>query len=398
MSWTRFLEQKQSDRRQQNLWRERRILQTAQQATIRFSESDQSLINFSSNDYLGMANHPEVAQGMQQAVAGWGSGSGASHLVSGHQTPHHELELELAEFVGAEKAVLFSTGYMANLAVPSAFLGRNDSIVQDKLNHASLLDGGALSNAKLKRYQHNSVHQAEVCLQQSEDARVMLSTDGVFSMDGDIAPLSELKILCDQYDALMLVDDAHGLGVMGQQGQGSLELYGLIGKDNLLLLGTLGKAFGSFGAFVAGDELLIEHLVQYARPYIYTTALPAAVAEASRLSLRLIQKESWRREKVLENVAYFKSGAQQLGLDLMSSDTPIQPLLVGDDRAATQLSEYLYKQGFYITAIRPPTVPVGSARLRITLSAEHQQQQLDKLLDCLGSAKVKRLIAPEVEV
>ena len=396
MGWLTHLQTEHNSRHKQNLWRNRQVLHSPQQANVSFDGSV-TLLNFSSNDYLGLANHQELVHAMQKAATAWGAGSGASHLVSGHQTPHHELELELADFVGAKKALLFSTGYMANLAVPSAFLGRNDAIVQDKLNHASLLEGGWLSQAVLKRYRHADVQHAGKIMQQVKSAvtnteKLMLSTDGVFSMDGDIAPLPELKKLCDKHDALFLIDDAHGLGVIGQQGKGSAEVHHLPVAENVLLLGTLGKAFGSFGAFVAGDEILIEHLVQYARPYIYTTALPAPVAEASRAALSIIREESWRRDKLTQHIDQFRRGAEQLGLNIMSSNTPIQPLLIGEETAAIKLSEYLQSNGFYITAIRPPTVPAGSARLRITFSAGHESEHIKKLLDCFDSQEVRQIL------
>jgi 8-amino-7-oxononanoate synthase len=280
---------------------------------------------------------------------------------------------------------LFSTGYMANLGVISALMGRGDAVFEDRLNHASLLDGGLLSGARLQRYPHlDSVALADK-LAASSTPRRMVVSDGVFSMDGDLAPLPALAEVCRQHQTLLMVDDAHGLGVLGEHGGGVLEHFGLDQTQVPILMGTLGKACGSFGAFVAGSEALIETLIQQARSYVYTTALPPALAEATRTSLRLIQQGDWRREKLRALIQGFRRGAQQLGLHLMSSDTPIQPLLVGDSARALALSEALLDQGFLVSAIRPPTVPEGSARLRITLSAAHSEAQVERLLTALES-------------
>jgi 8-amino-7-oxononanoate synthase len=295
---------------------------------------------------------------------------------------------------------------MANLAVPAALLERQDIILQDKLNHASLIDGARLARASLKRYRHNDIMQAETILQRSivgrdsmeigtlDDRKLLISTDGVFSMDGDIAPLADLKKLADQYHGILLVDDAHGLGVVGDTGRGSLEQTQLSVGDNVLLMGTLGKGFGSFGAFVAGDKLIIEQLRQSARSYIYTTALPAPVAAVSLMSIRLIEQHGAQWPIHLADlIKQFRQGIEQIGLSLMPSTSPIQPLMVGDADKAVRLSEYLYQQGFYVTAIRPPTVPVGEARLRFTLSAGHTKQHVEQLLNCLDSPIVKSMLA-----
>ncbi len=336
---------------------------------------------FCSNDYLGLANHPTVVRAFKKAADHYGIGSGAAHLVNGHSRAHHILEEELAEFTGRQRVLLFSTGYMANSGVISTLCGRGDYLYQDRLNHASLLDAGLLSRAKQQRYAH--LDTEKLAVKCTLNRPKMIVTDGIFSMDGDIAPLPELTKIAEQHDAWLMVDDAHGLGVLGENGGGTLEYFGLDAQQVPVLMGTLGKGFGTFGAFVAGDELLIETLIQQARSYIYTTAMPAAIAEASRSSLSIIRSEPWRRQKLQQLIRYFKAGAAQLGLPLMPSDTPIQPLLIGESAKATLISQQLLAQGILVTAIRPPTVPEGSARLRITLSANHTEQQLAQLLDCL---------------
>jgi 8-amino-7-oxononanoate synthase len=342
----------------------------------------QSLLNFCSNDYLGLARHPALASAMAEASDAFGSGSGAAHLVCGHSQHHHALEQELAAFLNRERALLFSTGYMANLGVISSFAGRSEVLLADRLSHASLLDGARLAAARLLRYAHNDDAAAATLMQRH--AASMLVTDGVFSMDGDVAPLAALAALCQRHSAWLLVDDAHGIGVLGATGGGSIELAGLDAAAVPLLMGTLGKALGSFGAFVAGDADVIELLMQRARSYIYTTALPPAVAAAARVALRLCREESWRREQLQAHIARFRRGAAQLDLRLADSSTAIQPLLVGESQRALDLSAALRAAGFWVSAIRPPTVPEGSARLRITLSALHTAQDIDALLDTLS--------------
>lgn len=341
------------------------------------------LLSFCSNDYLGLANHPEILAALKRGADKYGVGSGAAHLVNGHSRAHHQLEEELAAFTGRPRALLFSTGYMANLGVVNALAGPGDAVFEDRLNHASLLDAGLLSRARLARFAHADTQALEKKLGDSKAGDKLVLTDGVFSMDGDIAPLPELASTAKRHDAWLMVDDAHGMGVLGQTGGGSLEHFDL-GLDEVpILMGTLGKGFGTFGAFVAGSEELIEYLINTARPYIYTTATPPAMAEATRASLRLVQEEGWRREKLWGLIKQFRAGASQLGLDLMDSSSPIQPLLVGDTQKALRLSEALLDRGILISAIRPPTVPEGTARLRITLSAAHSDEQVDQLLTAL---------------
>ncbi len=363
------------------LYRRRRVIDSPQGPTLH--SEGRELLNFCSNDYLGLANHPELIAALKRGVDEYGVGSGAAHLVNGHSHAHHALEEELAAFTGRPRALLFSTGYMANLGVAGALLGRGDTAFEDRLNHASLLDAGLLSGARLVRYAHADPAALEAKLQASKSEEKLVLTDGVFSMDGDIAPLPALAEAAMPNGAWMMVDDAHGIGVLGHSGGGCLQHFGLGLNEVPILMGTLGKALGCFGAFVAGDEALIETLINKARPYIYTTAMPPAVAEATRASLRLVQSEGWRREKLHTLIARFRDGATQLGLRLMESITPIQPLLVGNAHEALHLSEALLDKGILISAIRPPTVPEGTARLRITLSAAHSEEQVERLLAAL---------------
>ncbi|TLY95379.1 MAG: 8-amino-7-oxononanoate synthase [Gammaproteobacteria bacterium] len=344
------------------------------------------LIDFSSNDYLGLARHPGPAAAMSACAARTGAGSGASHLVSGHGAEHQRLEEELAAFTGRERALLFSTGYMANLAVMSALAGRGERVLLDRLSHASLIDGALLSGARLRRYRHADA-QAAAGLLGAEAARTaLIATDGVFSMDGDLAPLPELARAARAHQAWLVVDDAHGLGVVGASGRGALEHFGLGAEQVPVLIGTLGKAFGSFGAFVAGGADLIEYLIQTARAYIYTTALPQPVAAATRRALELAQTESWRRERVLSLTARFRRQAREAQVPLTDSGTPIQPVLLGSPAAALAAQRQLQEAGLWVVAIRPPTVPQGSARLRVTLSAAHTEAQVDELVAQLARA------------
>ncbi len=379
-----FLDRELAARREAGLYRRRRVLESPTGAEV--VADGRRLVNFASNDYLGLAGHPAVAQALADGADRWGAGSGAAHLITGHQAAHHALEEELAAFTGRERALLFSTGYMANLGVVSALLGRGDTVFEDRLNHASLIDAGILSRARLRRYAHADAADLEARLADATGGAKLVVTDGVFSMDGDVAPLPELAAACARHDAWLMVDDAHGLGVLGDSGGGSLAAAGLDGEAVPILMGTLGKAFGTFGAFVAGSDELIEFLIQAARPWVYTTALPAAVAEATRAALRLVREEPWRREKLAAHVARFRAGARERNLPLMESATPIQPLLVGDAERAVEVSAHLQKAGLLVPAIRPPTVPAGTARLRITFSAAHTEAQVDRLLDVLAEA------------
>jgi len=372
-----------NERRAQHLYRTRRILESPQGVELRADGAD--LLSFCSNDYLGLANDARVIAAFKAGAEAYGVGSGSSHLITGHQRPHHALEEEIAAFVGTERALLFSTGYMANLGVAGALLDRRATAFEDKLNHASLIDAARLSGAAVKRYPHLDMTQLAARLATVQGEKLIL-TDGVFSMDGDVAPLPQLVALAGQHDARLLVDDAHGIGVLGAGGRGSFEHFGLRPGNPAILLGTLGKAFGTFGAFIAGDDDLIEYLIQQARTYIYTTALPPAVAEATRASLRIIQEEGWRREALKERITEFRAGATQLGFALLDSSTPIQPVILGDAEAAVTASEALRARGILVPAIRPPTVPAGSARLRVSFCSLHTASHVERLLEALADA------------
>ena len=373
-------------RRAEHLYRTRLNVASGCSSTLEVDGA--TLINFCSNDYLGLAAHPEVNSALKKAADQYGTGSGASHLISGHSSAHHQLEEQLAEFTGRPRALLYSTGYMANMGTINALVGRHDLVLQDQLNHASLLDGGHLSRATSQRYKHADLDNLQQRLEQSTAARKLIVTDGVFSMDGDLAPLKELSAMAAKHNGWLMVDDAHGFGVLGEQGGGLVEELNLSHQQVPVLVGTLGKSFGTFGAFVAGSEALIESLIQFSRSYIYTTAMPPAIAAATLTSLKILREETWRREKLASLIAQFRRGAEQIGLQLMNSSTPIQPVVVNDDQKVMQISAVLRDQGFLVGAIRPPTVPVGSGRLRITFSADHSEEQVDQLLAALDSCEL----------
>ncbi|MCQ2028265.1 8-amino-7-oxononanoate synthase [Stutzerimonas zhaodongensis] len=370
-----------AERRAAHLYRQRPLLEAPQQPEV--TVDGERLLAFCSNDYLGLASHPEVIRAMQQGAERWGVGGGASHLVMGHSTPHHQLEEALAEFTGRPRALLFSTGYMANLAAVTALVGQGDTVLEDRLNHASLLDAGLLSGARFSRYLHNDANSLASRLEKAT-GNTLVVTDGVFSMDGDLADLPTLCATVRSRNAWVMVDDAHGFGPLGKTGGGIVEHFGLGMDDVQVLVGTLGKAFGTAGAFIAGSDDLIETLIQFARPYIYTTSQPPAVACATLKSLELLRTENWRRDHLNRLIERFRQGAARIGLTLMDSPTPIQPILVGSSERALQLSADLRACGILVGAIRPPTVPAGSARLRVTFSASHSEAQVERLLDILA--------------
>ena len=381
------LSEQLEQRKAEHLYRSRKVLESAQ--SVEPVIDGKKVLSFCSNDYLGLANHPDVIKSFKQAADQYGVGSGSAHLVSGHSTEHHLLEQELAEFMGTERALLFSTGYMANLGVVSALCDRHSEIYEDKLNHASLLDAALLSRAKRQRYSHLDMSNLKQRLATSASDNRFIISDGVFSMDGDLAPLNELTEIAKENHATLMIDDAHGIGVLGKKGKGVIEHFKLDNKQVPILIGTLGKAFGTAGAFVAGSDVLIETLIQKSRSYIFTTAMPAAVAAATRTSLQLLEKESWRREKLQSLIRQFRNGAAELGLSLMDSMTAIQPVVIGSSEQALALSEKLLERNILIGAIRPPTVPVGTARLRITFSATHTEEHVDKLLTALNEVSIQ---------
>lgn len=371
-----------AERRQHNLMRRTITLDSAQTPHTRIN--NQAYTAFCSNDYLGLADHPDVIQALQLGALKYGVGGGSSHLVCGHLAPHQALEDALADWLGYDRVMLFSTGYMVNLGVISALADKNRPVLQDKLNHASLIDGAMLAQASLRRYLHGDVVSAERLLAKSATPGLLV-TDGVFSMDGDVAPLLELSRLARQHEWMFMVDDAHGLGCLGEQGKGCLSLSGLNANSLPILVGTFGKAFGTAGAFVATSHDYAEYLTQFARPYVYTTSMSPAIASATLASLQIIQSAEGqdRRERLARHIEYFRQRVQSLPVELMPSNTAIQPIIVGDSKTALDISEQLKALGVWCTAIRPPTVPAGRARLRITLSAAHSDSDLVLLCDSL---------------
>ena len=374
----RFKEQLE-ERKLHHLYRSRRISETPQQNEMIID--GKKVINFCSNDYLGLANHPAIKKAFIKGVEKYGVGSGSAHLVNGHSIAHHQLEEQLAKFTGYPRALLFSTGYMANLGLSQALVGRGDTVIEDRLNHASLIDGGLLSGARLMRFKHGDINDLEQKLKARETGEKLVMSDAVFSMDGDIADVKNLAGISKKHKAWLMLDDAHGFGVLGNNGKGILEYTNTTQTDVPIYMATLGKAIGTAGAFISGSEELIETLIQNARSYIYTTAQPPAIAMATLESLRLIKEEPQHREKLQSNITYFKTIAKQLNLPLHGSDTAIQPLIIGAVEQTVKLSAHLFKKGFLVTAIRPPTVPEGTARLRITLSATHSKSQIEQLVE-----------------
>jgi 8-amino-7-oxononanoate synthase len=375
------LQEAAEERIESELVRHRREL--TQRKDARVLSDGQRLVNFSSNDYLGLSQHPSIISAMQVAAQNCGVGAGASHMVCGHHAEHSTLERALAEWLGYPRALLFGSGYLANLAVVQALMQAGDVCLQDKLNHASLIDGARVSQSHLVRYPHGNVEAARRQALAHADGALLLVTDGVFSMDGDVAPLAELADLAREQHGVLYVDEAHAVGVLGPQGRGSVAAAGLGPKDVPLLLVTLGKALGGYGAVLVGEDWAIEHVMQTARPYIYTTALPPAMAVASLAAVKLARQDEWRRVKLAGLIERFRHGALERGLRLVDSHTPIQPLPVGDNALAVKIAHDLEAHGFLVAAVRPPSVPAGSARLRITLSVAHEDRDVDTLLDAL---------------
>ena len=374
-------------RQDEHLYRQRPLSFSPQQPHMQINGVH--CINFCSNDYLGLANHPKIQQRLIEVLQNQevSYGSGAAHLVTGHHLQHHLLEDEIADWLGVERVLLFSTGFMANLAVLQTFAQKGDVILGDKLNHASLIDGALQSEADFKRYPHLDTKSLEKRLKAAKSAnqQAIVVTDRVFSMDGDLAPLDKIQELAGRYNAWLIVDDAHGFGVLGEQGRGTLSHFKLTPDLNTLQIGTLGKAFGCGGAFIAGSNTAIEALIQFARPYIYTTASPQLNAVAVREALKIIKQADNSRQKLQMLIKQFRKGVKNLGLSLWDSPTAIQPILLENSEKAIQWSEALKKQGFWVAAIRPPTVPQNQARLRITLSASHTPKHVEALIEALKS-------------
>ena len=364
------------------LRRVRRVMESPQGPRVEVD--GRQYLNFCSNDYLGLAADPEVIAAAAQGAGMWGVGAGASHLVSGHSAAHHALETALAQHVGRERALLFSSGYQANIGLVTALAGRGDTVYADRLNHASLNDAALLSRATLRRYPHGDVSALERLLAKKVDGRRIIVTDAVFSMDGDIAPLPRLLELAEMHDAWLVIDDAHGYGVLGEHGAGCLAHFH-IQSPRIAYMATLGKAAGVSGAFVAGGDTLIEWLIQRARTYIYTTAMSPLLAHALSCSVRKVASEQWRRDHLRSLVALLRGRLLRSAYQLMPSETPIQPLVVGGNQAALDLAAGLAGQGVMVPAIRPPTVPANTARLRISLSAAHSVEDVGRLADALLS-------------
>lgn len=364
------------------LRRRRRVLESPQRARVTVDGRD--CVAFCSNDYLGLAAHPELVVAARDGAAAYGVGSGASHLILGHTRAHHDLEDALASFSELPAALFFSTGYMANIGLVTALAGRGDAVFADRLNHASLNDAALLSRAVFKRYAHKDMSALERQLRATPAKRKLIVSDTVFSMDGDLAPIAELLELAERYDAWLVLDDAHGFGVLGERGRGALE-QARIRSPRIAYMATLGKAAGVYGAFVAGERVLIETLVQRARTYIYTTAAPPLLARALLESLKLIEHESWRRDHLARLIAKLKTALSACAWQLMPSDTAIQPLVIGASADAVTVSEQLAARGFLVPAIRPPTVPRGTARLRISLSADHRPEDIEGLAAAIVS-------------
>jgi glycine C-acetyltransferase len=365
--------------KERNLFRRLRSIQGAQAPRVQVDGREAVLL--CSNNYLGLAEHPALQEAAVQALEHYGCGAGASRSVSGTMELHRNLEERIARFKGSEAALIFSTGYMANIGLLTALVGAGDLIVSDELNHASIVDGCRLSKAEVWVYRHRAMDHLETLLKRSTHHRRLIVTDGVFSTEGSIAPLPEIRQLADRYGALMMVDDAHATGVLGQGGRGTAEHFGIQGRIEIQM-GTLGKALGGFGAYVAGTQALIDYLVNCCRPFIYTTALPPAVAAMALAALRIVEEEPQRRARLWENAAYFRKGMQEMGFDLGRSETPICPVLIGDNALTMEADRRLMAKGVFAQGIRPPSVPAQGARLRTTLMATHTTEDLDYALHC----------------
>ena len=365
---------------QQNAYRTRQIIESAQGVEVTLK--NKRYISFCSNDYLGLANDPRVCHATIEAIRKFGVGSGASQLISGYSSLHYELEQQLADFFSYPDCILFSSGYLANLGVISSFTNKHSTIIEDKLNHASLIDAAKYAGCKLNRYRHrDTAHAKKIITKNSQSGLIV--TDGVFSMEGSIAPLQKLIELKNKYQFKLVVDDAHGIGVLGKHGKGSLEHEKVSSSQVDILIGTFGKSFGASGAFVLSDQQSIEYLIQKARTLIYTTAPPAALAAAAKTSLEIIASEPERRARLQNNILYFRECAKQSSLNLLDSVTAIQSLIIGENDRTLAYSDLLKTKGLLVLAIRPPTVPKNTSRLRITLSSEHTHTHIDQLVSAI---------------
>lgn len=373
-----FLKEKLNKLQKEGLYRELRVIDSFDGPTIKIAQREYILL--SSNDYLGLTQHPKVKESAKEAIEKFGCGSGASRLISGTNQLHCELENKLADFKNTESALIFSSGYAANLGVISSLVGKGDVIIIDKLNHASIIDGCRLSGANIRVYPHKNMNSLEKILKKSQTYHLrLIITDGIFSMDGDIATLPEIVALAKKYQALVMVDDAHGTGVLGKEGRGTVEYFGLEGHIDIQM-GTLSKALGSFGGFIAGSNILIEYLKNKARSFIYSTALPPAQVASALTALEIIQTTPELRQRLWENIQYLRKGLQKLGFDTMESQTQIIPVFIGEDDKTMQVAKFLYENGIFAPGIRPPTVPRGTSRIRLSLMATHTKSQIDKVI------------------
>lgn len=378
-----FIEKKLKELKEKNIYRSLNLIDGHQEPRIKINGRERILL--CSNNYLGLANHPKIKDAAIKAIKKYGVGAGASRLVSGNMKPHVELEERLAKFKKTEASLVFNSGYHANLGIISALVGRGDFVFSDKLNHASIVDGCLLSGAEFKRYPHKDIGALENLLKKhlqftTSNIRLMI-TDGVFSMDGDIAPLKDILRLAEKHNAMLMIDDAHGTGVLGKNGRGTVEHLGIKNPD-IIQMGTLGKAIGTFGAYAAGSKKLIDYLINKARPFIYTTALPPVICSASIAAIDIIEKQPQIRKELWDRVKYFRKGLKNAGIET-SGETHIIPIIIGNAKKAVEISKELFEKGIFAQAIRPPTVPEGTSRLRITLMANHEWDDLKYALDCI---------------
>jgi glycine C-acetyltransferase len=373
-----FLSTALEDIKAQDLYRQLRIIYGPQSARVKVD--GQKVVLLSSNNYLGLAEHPALREAAIEALARYGCGAGASRSISGTMELHRELEERIARFKGCEEALLFSSGYMANIGLLNTVVEEGDLIVSDEFNHASIVDGCRLSRAEVWVYLHRDMDHLEDLLKRSAHRRRLIVTDGVFSMEGDIAPLPEIRALADQYSALVMVDDAHATGVLGEGGRGTAEYFDLMGRIDIQM-GTLGKALGGFGAYIAGSRDLINYLINRCRTFLYTTALPPAIAAMALAALEIIEGEPQLRKRLWENTAYFKEGLEKRGFNTGMSETPICPILIGDNALTMEADRRLMGRGVFVQGIRPPTVPPQGSRLRAALMATHTEKDLTSALD-----------------
>jgi 8-amino-7-oxononanoate synthase len=378
-----FIASQLQQRKNDGLYRQSNITQNKQSRFI--SIDGKAYLNFSSNDYLGLASDPALIAAWQSGAQQYGVGSGGSYLVTGYNQAHHVLSEQLKSWLGVEAVALFSSGYSANQALIKLLLDKNSLLLQDKLNHASLMEAGSLSACKMLRFKHNDSEHLNTILQKQQNPNTLIISEGVFSMDGDKAPIADLAKQSKQHNSWLMIDDAHGLGVLGKDGQGSVVESGIKNNVPQIYMATFGKALGVGGAFVAGNQAFIDYLTNFSKPYIYTTGLPPAMAHTITCAAKMAETEQWRRDKLFELIALFKQLAKQKGIQLSESQTAIQPLIIGDSKKALRIAQTLQDLGFWVTAIRPPTVPVNTARLRITLTTHHEKADIIQLINAIST-------------